>query len=81
MVNSFPIIATITAMILKCATGYLSRTPFLSASFRSLSHVDGRNSDVVRKEKKYIVVTGGVISGIGKGSRNKPLITPEYGII
>ena len=70
MVNGFPIIATFTAMILKYATGYVIRTPFVSTSFRALSHVDGRSSDVVRKEKKYIVVTGGVISGIGKGSLN-----------
>lgn len=69
MVNSFPMIATFTAMILKCATAYMSRAPFAATSFRAFSQFDGRSSDVVRKEKKFIVVTGGVISGIGKGSR------------
>lgn len=49
------------------ATGFFKSIPSSGKPHRSETHLKDVSTEMTRKEKKYIVVTGGVISGIGKG--------------
>jgi CTP synthase len=53
------------AALLNNADGFVNRFSPMSNNVKVSMQLD--DGVVVRKEKKYIVVTGGVISGIGKG--------------
>jgi CTP synthase len=53
------------ATLLNNADGFVNRFSPMSNNVKVSMQLD--DGVVVRKEKKYIVVTGGVISGIGKG--------------
>jgi CTP synthase len=53
------------ATLLNNADGFINRFAHMSNNLKASMHLDDRV--IARKEKKYIVVTGGVISGIGKG--------------
>lgn len=57
--------AAAAIVFLKGASGFVKNIPCASSPLRLLSNVN--DVEVIKKEKKYIVVTGGVISGIGKG--------------
>lgn len=54
-------------MFVKFAASYLNRLPCSAKNVVSCTQLADTTTVVARKEKKYIVVTGGVISGIGKG--------------
>ena len=52
-------------LFLNGVSGFVNRLPCVSSPLRLSASV--QDAEVIKKEKKYIVVTGGVISGIGKG--------------
>ena len=59
--------ALFLVMFVKFAAGYLNRVSCTARNIASCTQLADTTAVVARKEKKYIVVTGGVISGIGKG--------------
>lgn len=59
--------ALFLVMFVKFAAGYLNRVSCTARNIASCTQLADSTAVVARKEKKYIVVTGGVISGIGKG--------------
>ena len=68
MTNQSSIKVCFTALailFLNGISGFVNRLPCVSSPLRLFASV--QDAEVIKKEKKYIVVTGGVISGIGKG--------------
>ena len=59
--------ALFLVMFVKFAAGYLNRLQCSPRNIALYTQLADATTVVARKEKKYIVVTGGVISGIGKG--------------
>ena len=57
--------AALAFLFFSAVSGFVNRVPCVSSPLRLFGSV--QDAEVIRREKKYIVVTGGVISGIGKG--------------
>ena len=57
--------AALAFLFFSAVSGFVNRVPCVSSPLRLFGSV--QDVEVIRREKKYIVVTGGVISGIGKG--------------
>ena len=73
MVNSSSMklcVLLVAAILLNNALGFVT-SPLRAIRgniFSNKVSIHEEDAEVVKKEKKYIVVTGGVISGIGKGT-------------